>query len=130
MGRDMANFYTYRLEMPDDYCYYGHTANLKGRRKGHKSEAVVGKRPVCVAIRACGWKNVRFVEMREYETRAEAIAVERRSIRFARKMKRKVVNGTRGGETGRGNRLYPYKFKPDKGTIGDHRENSRLKEFI
>ena len=40
-------------------------------------------------------------------------------------------NGSGGGETGRGNRLYPHKFQPDKDTwkLRFNRESPRLRSF-
>ena len=122
------HFYTYRLEMPGGFVYYGKTDNFRRRMNGHKSEAIVGKRPVCRAIQACGWENVKCVKMRGYETREEARVAEKRSIAFARELGLKeVVNVSGGGETGRGNRLYPHKLQPGKDTFKVYRENPRTR---
>ena len=121
------HFYTYRLEMPGGFVYYGKTDNFRRRMNGHKSEAIVGKRPVCRAIQACGWENVKCVKMREYKTCEEAVTAEKRSIALGRSMGRNVVNDTEGGETGRGNRLYPHKLQPGKDTFKVYRENPRAR---
>ena len=67
--------------------------------------------------------------MRGYETREEAVTAEKRSIALGRSSGRNVVNGTEGGETGRGSKLYPNKLQPGEDTFKVYRESSRLKHL-